>query len=550
MAVAASAEPNSIAKPPVGELRLAAFEVVWIFLIFFLAAGSPPPDAGESHYWVKAKHYWNPAWCAGDLFVESHDAHLAFDWALGWLTKFMSLPAAVWTARVIVWGLLAWAWRRLSWAIVPVPLAALLSAGLMLLLARHGNMAREIVFRGGVEAKTLAYVFVFLALESVVRERWRAALLLSGTAGAFHVLVGGWATVAIGLAWLLAGKARPALTKMLPAVLGGLLLALPGLVPGILLNRGVDPETVREAARIYVFERLQHHLVFHAFGTWHIARFALLVAGWVFLVWLLRKDKDADRLKLFHRVVLGSLVLVGIGILIDQAAVINERVELRGYEEYQRRAARLLRYYWFRLADVLVPAGVALGLVVGLQRVHARRPQLANYLLAAAILLAGGDLAWVCYERAQNRISGAAIQEQVIDQAKQAQWRAACNWIAANTPEDAKFLTPRRQQTFKWYAGRAEVATWKDLPQDARSIVAWHQALREIHPRTLPHLRNDLAAFSDAELTALARKYGVTYVVIDRTKSSRPIGLPTVYPEFVEENPAFAVYRVPAKMEP
>ena len=56
--------------------RLAVIEIAWIFLIFFLFAGSLPPDVGESHYLVKAKHYWQPAWCAGDLFVESRDAHV------------------------------------------------------------------------------------------------------------------------------------------------------------------------------------------------------------------------------------------------------------------------------------------------------------------------------------------------------------------------------------------------------------------------------------------------------------------------------------------
>src|SRR6185312_2973761 len=115
-----------------GGARLAAFEIAWIFLIFFLFAGSLPPDVGESHYLVKAKHYWQPAWCAGDLFVESRDAHGTFYWTFGWVTRFCSLTATAWIGRVITWLLLAWSWRRLSWAIVPRPLVSLLSSGLML----------------------------------------------------------------------------------------------------------------------------------------------------------------------------------------------------------------------------------------------------------------------------------------------------------------------------------------------------------------------------------------------------------------------------------
>jgi len=186
--------------------RLAAFEVFWIFLIFFLFAGTLPPDVGESHYLVKAKHYCQPSWCAGDLFLESRDAHAAFYWTFGWVTKIASLSATAWIGRAVTWLLLAWSWQRLSWAIVPKPLLSLLTAGLMLLLMRHFHLAGEWVV-GGVEAKGFAYVLVFLSLEAIARDRWRTALILAGAAGAFHVLVGGWTVLAIGFAWLVSGKA-------------------------------------------------------------------------------------------------------------------------------------------------------------------------------------------------------------------------------------------------------------------------------------------------------------------------------------------------------
>src|SRR2546423_1926402 len=73
---------------------------------------------------------------------------------------------------------------------------------------------------GGVEAKGFAYVLVFLALEAIAKNQWRATLLLAGAAGAFHVLVGGWTAVAIGLAWLISGKERPAIASLVPAAIG------------------------------------------------------------------------------------------------------------------------------------------------------------------------------------------------------------------------------------------------------------------------------------------------------------------------------------------
>jgi hypothetical protein len=565
------------AKPPQlvpvndrGPLHWAALEIVWLLLMIYLFAGSPPPDAGESHYLVKAKHYWNPAWCAGDLFVESHDAHFAYYWTFGWLTRYFPLEGCAWIGRAATWALLAWSWRRLSWAVVPRPLWSLLAAGLMLLFARNFNWSRELAV-GGFEAKTIAYGLVFLALEAVVCNRWREALLWAGVAGAFHVLVGGWTTVAMGIAWMLAGKDRPRLWALLPAIVGGLLLALPGIVPTVNLMQGVEPSVAREAARIYVFDRLPHHLVFHTFGTRYFLRHLLLAAIWAALAWK-QRDNPAGRVQ---RVVAGAAAIALGGVILDVGMLFSANLAGWSQRDYELLAAPLLRLYWFRLEDALLPAGAALAIIAAISQLQVRQPVRANWLLITAMLAAGVNLADVCYWRAQVRVPDSVIQQRPtfdsrprwwLDEPRPisrmfrplpgsdrlltaaewlADWQDCCRWIGESTPADSKFLTPRRQQTFKWYAGRAEVVSWKDIPQDARSIVQWKAALNEIYPATDSHWQGDLAAFTDAELVGLARRYGCNYIVIDRTRSSRRIGLPSVYPLFREENPVFEVFRVP-----
>ncbi|MGC3968584.1 MAG: hypothetical protein QM775_14740 [Pirellulales bacterium] len=56
--------------------------------------------------------------------------------------------------------------------------------------------------------------------------------------------------------------------------------------------------------------------------------------------------------------------------------------------------------------------------------------------------------------------------ERIDDAVTYANWQAACRWIRDNTPDDAIVITPRTFMTFKWFAERAEFATWKDVPQD------------------------------------------------------------------------------------
>ncbi|MHC4180705.1 MAG: DUF6798 domain-containing protein, partial [Planctomycetota bacterium] len=227
-------------------------EIALVFAVFSIQGASPVPGVNEPYYLGKAIHYWNADWARGDFFLNSKDSHTVFYYTFGWLSLWLRPPALAWFGRVLTWGLLAWAWRRLSFALLPRQWCSILTAALLVCLIERYHMAGEWVV-GGVEAKGFAFVLVFLSLEAVVRNRWNRAWLLLGAASAFHVLVGGWSAVAAGLAWLMVGKDRPPLRSMWPAVLGGLILSLPGLVPALMLNWGTAAETVRAANQIYVY---------------------------------------------------------------------------------------------------------------------------------------------------------------------------------------------------------------------------------------------------------------------------------------------------------
>jgi len=127
-------------------------------------------------------------------------------------------------------------------------------------------------------------------------------------------------------------------------------------------------------------------------------------------------------------------------------------------------------------------------------------------------------------------------------------WRATCRWIAESgeVPPDARFLTPRMAQTFKWYAGRSEVFCRKDVPQDAQGIVEWNERYYDIF-RTQSEIpgsrwRTSLATIDSETLKQLADKYDFRYVVIDRTVLD-PIGYhPDVIP--VADNDSFKIFRL------
>ncbi|MCA9162963.1 MAG: hypothetical protein KDA62_08280 [Planctomycetales bacterium] len=530
-------EPTAATSADVDDRAGAWLETTLILLLLAAYAIEPTPSVNEAHYLGKAKHYWNPSWAAGDLFLESADAHVVFYWTFGWVTRFVSLPVAAWLGRLLTWSLLAWAWQRLSRAVIPRRWWSVLTAGLFVSLLHWFDMAGEWVI-GGVEAKGFAYVLVLCGLRSLVQNRWSWVWPQFGAAAAFHVLTGGWSVIAAAIAWGFQRDERPSLWRQMPWLLLGGALSLPGLVPALLLTRDLPPEIVHEANRIYVFERLSHHLAFHRLDPAHVSRFAALCIAWSACAYAVRRCDRQRRLALF---VAGALLIAVCGVAIDSLTA--NRPDL---------AASLLRFYWFRLSDFAVPLGTALaaaGILASspnpfpnpsrLTRtptptrtfLHRARP----LAIAAAILFTLATIGSVAARHLLDPRGGADVQSMPAFRRRPEwtrmvyeDWQRTTDWISQHTPPDAVFLTPRSQQTFKWNAHRAEVVNWKDMPQDAATLVEWFERMRRVYPPTTA--RGEWSEMSDERLRQLGREYGADYLVLDRTRHRSRPGLKRLFP--------------------
>jgi hypothetical protein len=502
-------------------------EIALIFAVFALAGSWPVPDVNEPHYLGKVIHYWNPDWLRGDFFMESVDTHKVFYFTFGWLSLWLCPTALAWTGRVATWFLLAWSWRRLSVAAVPIAWCSVLTAAVFACLMDRCHMAGEWVI-GGVEAKGFAYVFVFLGLEALLRNRWNRALILMGAAAAFHVLVGGWGAVATGVAWLL--KPAPPLRSLWPGILLGFCCALPGLVPSLTVDWGADPRVTDQAHQIYVFERLPHHLVLTGIRPEFIVRLGLLWLFWLLLGrWSKRSDlADADRpsLSRLRAFVTGAVVITLVGAALHLLIPLDRSL-----------AATLLRYYWFRLTDVALPLGVALEGVALLAALAVKRPAVGKLGFAMVVFGAALHLGYLGVARA---FPAPPRSHRIADFEA---WRDACRWIdnAGEVPADARFITPRLTQTLKWYTGRSDVATWKDVPQNAGAIVEWWTRIEDLYatgqPPPAPRWYDPITLRGAKQLRRLGAKYGADYLITRTTNP--PLDLTMIY-----RNRSYAIYRL------
>jgi hypothetical protein len=534
-------QPVSIAATP----RIHShqwLEIGLIVAIFFIVGGAPVPHVNETHYLTKAKHYWDPTYCPGDFFLDSADPHLTFYWTVGWLTQVAPLPVVAWIGRFAAWTFLAFAWQRLARAVTPYAWSAALSAALWVMLIELGNFAGEWVV-GGVEAKCFAYGFVLLGLAAIARGEWKTPWVWFGVASAFHVLVGAWAVLAAFGVWLTERRGlRPALASLAPALVLGGLLSLPGLLPALALERGTEPSLTTEAARVYVFDRLPHHLAPLSLPAPELQtrsiRFGLVCTAFVILWawasgWFHSNGTASPEAAATTREPL--LRMMRFAAFALMANVIGLAVEAMLVDD-PSSAARILRYYWFRQADIAVPLAVALAathLTVALVRQPSRRAVTAAMIPVAAC-------AWYLSVTSFNRLK-APRPPAVARMVRHHDWQDACAWIRDNTAANARFLIPRAGHSFKWYASRADVANYKDVPQDAASVVEWRRRCKELFPLVKGIDGKDvMLAWPDQwgakRVRELAGKYGATHVI---SRTYPPLDLPIIFPRGSESRDSY-----------
>ena len=575
--------------PPMESRRehclIAWAEIALVFGLLWLFGGWPVPDVNEQYYIGKAIHFWHPGYLPTDQFLDTQDSHWFFYATFGIFSFLFSPTALAWFGRLLAWILTAWSWQRLSRTIIDQPWVSVLTAAAFLFYIDVFHLAGEWLV-GGVEGKSFAFPLVFLGLAAFLRGQFNRAWIYLGAASAFHVLVGGWTVLACLVCWtateIRSGKFWRSLRTMLPGLLVGGGLSLIGLVPALALDAGTSAQTVREAHRIYVFERLSHHLVPSALSWTFLFRFGLLTLLWICFgrlsLWRHNaSDQDKARDKRFDGFVLAAVSFAMIGMILDFGSLFAMRA---GWLDNRDCMAGLLRFYWFRLSDWVVPLGTAFGfslillqsgkrlfaqdenttnettrtvgcmivwLVVGCVAYAIIKTIMWDYSLARAkaltvdpdypvipvaveacafpaALLVSGWIAclfsWLRFKRTDRTLSTLSVCDPIVcglgllafvlvglapldyaanrlnlrcstvlprsnppKESISDGWLDVCRWIAdpKHTDPNAVFLVPRGCDSFKWNAHRAMVGAWKEIPQDAASIVKWYRLMEEMY---------------------------------------------------------------------
>ncbi|HAC90945.1 MAG TPA: hypothetical protein DCF63_09975 [Planctomycetaceae bacterium] len=555
-------------------------EVVVCVVLAFVCVGGTPPGINESHYLPKAKHLADPTFASGgDLFLSSHDSHFLATKLAGKASSYLSLPAVAWLGRVFAWTFMAFAWLRLAKVLgLPGLVRPVAFAG-WFLINHYGNWAGE-WFLGGFEAKVIAYPLAILGLAAILENRWNLGWIWLGASVAWHPVVGVWVSVTAAGLWFMDSNRWLRLRQQGLAMAIAMVISLVGVLPALGGLGGSDIQDSVSAAQVHVFLRLSHHLLPRSFSMQHHLNGALLLGLLAVATVVYRRyGQSQDHAKATGGLLIvawGAVGLTMIGILIDVAMRI-------GFP--QILAAKLLRFYWFRWADVIVPLAISvigfgwLGRTVrseGKPNMHDITLRGTLYLALAWIMACGfvfghwkryGDIHvppadqlmmqslgpyWVSWDDLSEvsvdfdgSVAASWLPSETLLPQRYVDWLAVCRWIQENTPADSLWLTPPYQQTFKWYAGRAEVVCWKDVPQDNAAIIQWYRRLQRCK---LPRQSDGKPrGWNTDELIDLAREYRFQWILVDRTYQDQPPLLESKYPLLVD-NRSFAVFYISPRL--
>ncbi|MCA9055581.1 MAG: hypothetical protein KDA75_17190 [Planctomycetaceae bacterium] len=508
-------------RPTAGMLLPAL--ILWALFLSTSFVRAPIPAVNEPHYLGKARSVWNPDWCPGDFFLESSNPHLVFYWTIGWLTKWLTLAQTAAVARAASFALLAAAWTLFSRELFRSRWTGLLAACLFNLLMAFGNFSGEWLI-GGVESKVFSYAFVFFAAAAWFRARPVLAAGLTVAAVAYHPVAGLWTVIAAGMVavdYLWRGRkssgskdasqidrqvlavdqetsTRDISTRTLSTAAMVLTVGtVAAIAPALPVVLGSAPEIGRQADRLLLTQRVGHHTDPLLFLDSSYLYYGVLLGVWLG-AWFV--SSPGPPLRLVQRFVAASLVIAAVGLFIGWLP------EFSSVDRLHPLRLWLLKFYPFRLADLALPAGIALWIGYWCDRPAQgevsparswRLGSLAALAWIVALLLPAPDA------------NPSGMTERVYDD-----WITVCRWLRDHTPTDALIATSNEDWAIKWYADRPEYVSFKDCPQDAAGIVEWWR-----RRQGLVHWSRQSKAdgvISAADLDELHRQTGIDYLVVSR----------------------------------
>jgi hypothetical protein len=436
--------------------------VIFIWMMITVQEFSFSFMGNEADYLPSVKQAVDHAWLPNDWYLNLNISYRqVFDFIFGQLVSKLGFVNGAYLGRLIVYLLVAIAIYIFFRTLHLHPLLGIL---VLLLFLNHQSLAAGEWVVGGLETKTIAYAMVILSFAFFLRKRYFTGFALAGAALSFHVLVGGYALFCILVASLLNESWRSDwrlyIKNFWPLLITGI-FGFWAVIEQLLPQGGID---LNKAWNIYVYYRVPQHVMPF---TWNSVPWKpeLALATGLFLILYFLSNSKATRF--VAAIALGSvfLFLIGLGI-------------------FAIRDTPLLRFYWFRFPDVMVPFLGAVLIALFLNDYADRRNSINSLfqriqrgLQTTLRLLPPVIIVFLIVMLAQQTYRlETSYKDSLYNEPGTI--LPVFTWISENTPQQAIFLVDPTESYFYIEAQRAMLVSFKHSPQSAAAILEWYKRIK------------------------------------------------------------------------
>src|SRR5580658_8594723 len=446
--------------------------------------GQGVPGGNENTYLLYVYKAWHPDFLATDwTFQEPTAGHPVFNRLFGWPTLFISLELLGWIGRFGCWTLTFIALLRIGRQF-RLPLWIVTGTILIWLFERQAWVATEWII-GTFEAKTVAYVCLLFAIDSILRKRLVLPAILTGLTFTFHSEVGLWGGAAIGLAFATMHPWRKTLLFAAIAVI----FAAPGVITALPLAMAQRGLSATEA-RFMVTTELSFHLDPATYGTGKIALLLLMLG----FNWLHARANPADeKLRFLVRFQLFTALFLVMAIGLR---AIGQFSLLISFPSRVFAVVILLFFLWHVCAAFL----------------YRREMRRSVALTALGIFIV------LCIPSPIMKLESLAADQLPKWRAHQDDFRDAALWVRDNTPATTVVIAPPWRNDVFYVTRRPLIAAWHTPRFDAmgdwrRRIEALVGDVSAIDPEENraglmdERSRDFYAHLSELDLATIARTY-------------------------------------------
>ena len=523
-------EDNGLHKPRYYDA--AWFIAIALCLFLFISRWFLPEFIdNENIYSIHPLKLINPDYLKNDPFM-GNISFFTLAYSIISMPFFLSLDSlqATMLMRILIWVFQIWALSRLAktlgakwWTFIIF---------VVLAINIPSRLAGEWLF-GSAASKPIAYGFIFLSLDALLKENYKVAGTFSGIAITFHVLSGGWSSLAIFLTIIAISNSRSVLKKTFNYGACAFLMSLPGLLPALFKLFGLVGKKGHMVTTTTMLQSLDINKIYVLFANpfhldpWYFMKGAESIKAaiiFVLTIVLIRYfvKKTDGRIIITYLIILLSFFVLGI----------TGRI----FEIYS-----ILKYYPFRVADAMIPLFMWLGIALMLQKLTEKRnhPKLICFLAIPFLIVACNysiDAAEPTKKyrslksiiRQLEPIKTAYLTKQMLEcnykkhiKREKTEFEEMSEWISKNTPQESLFITPPLEYGFALMAKRPQLVTYKCVPVNEK-IIVWKERMEAINGGKFiqngkswmyVQLKENYPKLTKNEILKLKEKYGATYLL-------------------------------------